>query len=165
MSNFTDLCYANVSGMVAPVDPSYPDNPYFGNTKLAKNILTAGMRAIQWTEENGRKIVIKFQSRPDAILDRKSGLLLVVVHFNDSQFPRPSNAVAFKPSGEIDHIITPPFFAELEAEQTPLGASVRRRFPVEAFTEVLIKNGRVLFGLNFNYEWIERRYYDAAIRE
>lgn len=164
MSYFNDLFYVTDTGIAAPVDPNHPDNPYFGNTMLAKEVLVSDMRKIQWRCSSGKDITLRFQSSTIAALDPKSGLLIVVVHFSDPQFRRPANAVAITSRGTVDHVITPPLFLERVIEKMPGAPPLTRRFPVEAIAEVLLKQERILIGLNFNYDWIERRYYDASSR-
>lgn len=123
------------------------------------------MQTIRWTEPDGKQRTCHFRSPAIAVLDRKSDLLIVVVHFSDPQYRRPSNAIVIRHDGTLDHAITPPVSVEQLIEQMPNKKPVLGKYAVEAIFEVLEKNGRVVVGLNFNYEWIERRYYDPAIRQ
>lgn len=164
MTNFNDLRYVNSSGLSAPVDPSHVDNPYFGQTKLSKDVLVGDMKTLRWIDRSGMRKSIHFKTPTIAAVDPKSDLLVVIVHFGDTQYRRPSNGVVFTQEGVIDHVITPPEGVDQIIEQLPGKDALHKIFPVEAIAEVLLSNERILIGLNFNYEWIERRYYDPSAR-
>ncbi|GAB3469987.1 hypothetical protein GCM10027321_39900 [Massilia terrae] len=162
MSNFYDVVYVNRDGRSAPVDPSATDNPYFGHSSLAKSVLMGDLGTIRWrTKDHGAK-QLHFKSPAIAVIDPSSDLLIVVLGFGDTQFRRPSNAAAFRANSDLDHVITPPEVVEQVIEQLPGQAPRSVRYPVEAMTEVLLNDNRVLIGMDFRYEWIERRYYDPA---
>jgi hypothetical protein len=165
MSDFNDLRYVNQDGVSAPVDPSSADNPYFGQTPLAKTVLMGDLRTIRWRTKRNKPCEIHFQSPSIAVVDPSSDLLIVVVSFGDSQFRRPANAAAFNASADLDHIITPPTYVEQVVEQLPGQPPKSIRYPVEAMAEVLLKDDHALIGLNFRYEWIERRFYDSCNRQ
>ncbi|GAB3446261.1 hypothetical protein NX773_18370 [Massilia solisilvae] len=160
MSDFHDAVYVSRDGFSAPVDPSATDNPYFGHSNLAKSVLMGDLGTIQWrTKSQGTK-ELHFKSPVIAAIDPSSDLLIVILAYGDTQFRRPANAAAFRANGDLDHVITPPAAVEQVVEQLPGQAPRTIRYPVEAMAEVLLKNGRSLIGLEFRYEWVERRYYD-----
>ncbi|MDL2355716.1 MAG: hypothetical protein QFF03_10695 [Pseudomonadota bacterium] len=165
MNNFNDIRYVDISGISAPVNPLDIDNPYFGHTKLAKKVLMGDMQTIQWIDKDGCRRVLRFNSPIIAAIDSTSNLLIVVLHYSDKQYSRPANAVAIRQDGALDHIVTPPLSVRQVVEKMPGQAEKTTEYPVEAIAEVLEVNDRILLGLNFNYEWIERRYYDPGKRE
>jgi len=84
----------------------------------------------------------------------------VKVSAND--LPEPNNAVAVNPDATIDHQILVPPQAKRTIQQYPGKAPVEREFPVEGVSEVLIQDQRIILGLDFAQEWVERRTYDVA---
>jgi hypothetical protein len=84
-----------------------------------------------------------------------------VVSVGSADLAWPNNGVVLNPDGTINHQIQVPQYVEREQE-TCAPATL---FPVEAIEGVQQVNGRVVVDLNFNYEWIERRYYDPRARK
>jgi hypothetical protein len=164
MSYFRDLRYVIDDGQSAPVDPTDPDNPYSNQTSLGHAVLMGKPRTLRWLTESGVPRELHFQSTTMAAVDPRSGLLVVVLHFSEPVYRRPANAVAFCDDGTLDHVINPPMDVEQVIEHLPGQVPKTQRFPVEAIVDVLLIGNRLVLGLNFRYEWIERRYYDPAAR-
>lgn len=164
MNDFHDLRYVIDDGQSAPVDPTDRDNPYSNRTSLAHTVLMGKPRTLRWRTDSGVLRELHFQSTIMATVDPASRLLVVVLHFSEPVYRRPGNAVVFRADGALDHVITPPSDVEQVIEQLPGQAPKTQRFPVEAIVEGLLSGNRVLLGLNFRYEWVERRYYDPAAR-
>jgi hypothetical protein len=164
MSEFVDLCYESGDGLRAPVDPDVPDNPYRGSTELARKILANGMHRLGWTYR-GTPMHVRFQSRVICALDVVADLVVVVLHFSDPQYKRPSNAVVVSASGKIDHQIDPPKFVRRLVEQRPDSPTIEKYYVVEGMKSVESRDARILIDLNFNYEWVEKMYYDTRQRQ
>lgn len=164
MSDFHDLRYVVDDGQSAPVNPNDRDNPYSNQTSLAHTVLMGKPRTLRWLTSSGVPRELHFQSTIIAAVDPVSDLLIVVLHFSEPVYRRPANAVVFRADGSLDHVISPPTDVEQVVEHLPGQAPKTQRFPVEAIVEILLVGNRVLLGLNFRYEWVERRYYDPAAR-
>ncbi len=164
MSEFINLRYVTVEGWEAPVDTSHPDSPYchVGQTKFGLRVKNSFINRIRWTA-NGIEHELKFINLVIAALDPASDLLVIIVGSKD--LPKPNNAVVFNPDGTLNHQIIAPAFVEQTLEHMPNKDPVLQKYPVEFMDEVLVENGRILIGLCFRYEWIERRYYDPATRQ
>jgi hypothetical protein len=78
--------------------------------------------------------------------------------------PEPNNAIVVNLDGTINHQVRAPIKVERTIEAPPGKAPITKAYPVESIVEVLVQDDRVVFGLGFAYEWVERRYYSANQR-
>lgn len=157
MTKFHNLRYVSTAGADAPVDLKHPDNPLTGQTDRAVSVSDARDRTIRW--EYGGKTC---EFRPKygwAALDPITDLLVVVVGSSDLRCP--DNALVLNPDGSTDHQIKSPTVVELSGAGQP-----QESYPVERMSDLYVdENQRVVIGLDFNNEWVERRIYDAAKKE
>jgi hypothetical protein len=165
MTNFTNLRYVNETGESGPVDAADSRNPYFGHTPAARKVLTTGMRELRWQDSGGQPRSALFKTLVIAALDPRSDLLVVVAHFSDPQYRVPANAVVLNPDASVNHRIDPLPYVERIISDVPREGAVIRQWPVDAFGDVRVQEGRIVIGLNFDYEWFECRYYDVAARQ
>lgn len=135
------------------------ENIFVSESAEAVMLRNTQIVAIRW-EYDGLERSVSFGYIGSATLDRASGLLVIALHFSNSFYKRPANAIAINPDGSLNHIIEPPAFVLLQEEKS----APAERYPVEAISEVLEKNGRTLIGLNYQYEKVERRFYDPALQ-
>lgn len=156
MSNFKNTRCISLDGSEAPMYLSGRDSIFTSHTELARNIRNAKISKMKWVFLNSERVV-SFEYISSASIDMKSDLLIVVLHYSDHQYIRPRNAVVIDAGGAVHHQIKPPKYVDLPDMENSL-----ERYPVEAISEVLEKNGRILIGLNFCYDQIERRYYDPT---
>lgn len=162
-TNIKNLRYVTTDGLEAPVDRSDPNCPFHGpgRTEHGRRVANSFIRKLRW-ETDGKSQEIAFQGAVIAALDPRSEQIVASVCCDD--FPEPNNAIVIASNGSIDHEIQAPREAIRIMEALPGKAPISKSFPVESIVEVLIKDGRILLGLGFAHEWIERRYYDVLRR-
>jgi len=131
------------------------ENIFTSANDIARQMRNGKVVKIGWTYYGVKKHAA-FGYIASAVLDEKSDLLVVALHFADKQYKRPANAVVINPDGTINHVVHPPEFVSLLGNSSSV-----ERYAVEAIFEALAKNGRTLIGLNYRYEMIERRYYEV----
>jgi hypothetical protein len=156
-----NLRYVTTDGLEAPVDRNSPDCPFYGpgRTSHGQRVANSSIRGLRW-ETLGAQRELKFNGGIIAVLDPKSGKIVVKVSTND--LPEPNNAVAVNPDATIDHQIIVPPQVKRTIQQYPGKAPVEREYPVEGVSEVLVEDQRIILGLDFAQEWVERRTYDVA---
>lgn len=160
MSEFRNLRCISLTGVEAPITHSHPDNPYgkdWDKSQVARAVRQSRVKKIQWEFENVLRTV-EFDDIESAALDPNTDLLIVTLHYNDSTYTRPCNAVVINPNGTINHQVTPPKYVDIAPPHSQAGKHL-----VENIDSVTIQNKRVLFKLSFRHEWVERRYYNVAI--
>jgi hypothetical protein len=155
-----NLRYVTTDGLEAPVDRNNPDCPFHGpgRTSHGQRVANSFIRGLKW-ETSGEQRELKFNGGIIAELDPKSGQIVVKVSAND--LPEPNNAVVVNPDATIDHQILVPPQVKRTIQQYPGKAPVEREYPVEGVSEVLIQDQRIILGLDFAQEWVERRTYDV----
>jgi len=163
MKTITNLRYVTVDDVEAPVDRSDPDSPYHGpgQTALSIRVVNSIIDRIRW-DANRKKHEVQFKNGIFAVLDPISDLIVAIASYKD--LPWPNNAIVLNPDGTLNHQIISPQFVIKTMEEMPGEKPILKEYPVECIDEVLW-NGRILIGLNFNYEWIERRYYDPTAQQ
>lgn len=161
MNAISNLRYVTIEGLEAPVDMSHQDNPYHGvgKSEFGRRVANSFIRKIRW-ETGSIRHEIEFHGGVIAAQDPSANL--IVIQASSLDIPEPNNAIVLNPDGTFNHKILAPPYVERTIEQLPNKAPVTKKYPVEYIAEVLVQNGRVLIGLNFGYEWIERRYYDPS---
>lgn len=149
MSVFSYLRVVAKNGLGAPYDHGDLQSPYhvgWHDNQIARDVRQSVVRKVEWEYQGHTKEV------PDTFLgstalDVESDLLIV----------KSDKTRAYNPDGSINHEITPP---------TPVvyggGGMPPTSHPVEGVAEIVERDGRVLFGLEFKYDQIGRRFYDAG---
>lgn len=82
-------------------------------------------------------------------------------HPDNPQYEAPCNAVVINPDASLNHQVIAP---ELVALSSGEAASTGEK-QVMGIAEVLTVNDRIVIGLHFDRQWVERRYYDPATRQ
>jgi hypothetical protein len=155
-----NLRYITTDGLQAPVDQGNPDCPFCGpgRTSYGQHLANSLIRGLRW-ETSGKQRELKFNGGIIAALDPKSGKIVVKV--SDKDLPEPNNAIVINSDGLIDHQILVPPQVKRIIQQYPDKAPVEREYSVEGISEVLVQDQRIVLGLDFAQEWVERRYYDV----
>lgn len=162
MNKIIKLRYVTRNGLEAPVDSSHPDCPFVSSgirSKHGLRVINSGICKLRW-EWDGILHELCFDDSINAVKDPATDL--IVVRTGSMGAETPNNALVFNPDGSINHQIIVPPDVEQVIEQLPNLPVVTKRFAIERIAEVLLSNGRVLVGMGFRYEWVERRYYDPA---
>lgn len=158
-----NLRYLTADGLEAPVDETNPDCPFHGPGQSAFGLRVANsfIQSLRWETPEGPH-EMNFKGRILAVLDPASEC--IVINVSSLDLDRPNNALVANANGSVNHQIAVPPEVERIVEQLPGKAPVTRKYPVEGIEEILIQNGRLVIGLGFAYEWIERRIYDVTQR-
>lgn len=135
------------------------ENIFTSPNTAARQVQNEKIVEIKWNFFGSEKSAF-FQLVSSAVLDKSSDLLVVVLPFSNTQYPRPSNAIVINPDGTVNHRIDPPEFVILPDVSSPV-----ERHVVEAIYEVVEKDERTVIGLNYRYDKVERRYYDPSSRQ
>jgi hypothetical protein len=162
-ARINNLRYLTVDGLEAPVDETNPNCPFHGPGQSAFGLRVANsfIHALRWETPEGLH-ELKFKGRIAAALDPVSGC--VVINVSSLDLARPDNALIVNADATVNHQIDVPRNVERTIQQLPGKAPVTKKYPVEGVDEVLIQNGRLVIGLGFAHEWVERRTYDVAQR-
>ena len=159
MTNFIKLRCVAINGAEAPLYDGHGDYPYGSNwytDDTARAVRQSRVTTIKW-ECNNVQHKLEFDYIVSAVLEPISDLLIVTLHYGDRVYTRPRNGVVVNADGTINHQITPPTYVEIQPPHSQVG-----RHLIESIHSVSIQNGEALIGLEFCYEWVEERYYNAA---
>jgi hypothetical protein len=163
MTEFMNLRVVTSDGISAPVDPHHPDSPYnndsdaWNNSRIARIVTNSRVEEIGW-EFNGRHVSVQLKYVVSVTLDPTSDLLIATT--GDKKYSSPCNAIVINPDGTLNHQISPPKFVELSG-----GGKPTEYHAVESISDLYVdESQRIVIGLDFDYEWVERRYYDPAKR-
>lgn len=152
MSMFSNLRVVAKNGLEAPYDHGDLRSPYhvgWYDNQIARDVRQSGVRRVRW-EYQGQTKEISDTFIGGIALDAKSDLLIV----------KSDKIRAYNPDGSVNHEIVLPTTVVYGGGGMPAGSH-----PVEGVAEIVERDGRILFGLEFQYDRIERRFYDSGTRE
>lgn len=153
------LQYVSRSGLHAEVGHPF-DDPYLGNPKsiLGQTISQQGPIGLIW--EAGGKVVEKhFTSRIQSVEDSKSGLIVVIGHWNSplDGCDLPNNGVVLSGNGTQVRVIEAP--NEIIGNRSPNGQPLRP----EGLSVIKRLNDEIEIWLSYwQGDWHEKRIYDPS---
>lgn len=164
MSGFQHIRLVSVEGAEAPADPSDPDSPYHPHehaSRIAREVANSFVREIRWSS-NGRPCGFRFTGNGSIhVAFHPESDLLLSTSGGDPRFAAPANIVALNADGTVNHQVFPP-----PAVRQALGGGPVRDYPVESMSDLYVDDSRrLVIGLDFHHEWIERRCYDPCSRQ
>lgn len=145
------------------------DDPFGGAASAQANALF-NARALHlrwtWVDAAGARHPVeqRFAGLCRAVLtpDRR----FVAVWTSDPRFPLPCNGAVFNADGSLRHRVCPPaqvdhaFPAYGPDGSLAPGAATPRAYPAEMLDGVQLRDGQVLYAINFAYEWNQLRVFD-----
>lgn len=194
MMPFTNLKLITSDDLIIPYNYTASDRPYnilYERKKAGKSWRDPPSRIIKiaWQFENKRK-EINLANFLHGLLDQTADFFIAVIHFSDSTYAPPNNAIVINPDATLNHQIMvprlmrkghydseskrwiepPPGIGEdvQLPEDDHLGVAIADGsvvYRIEGIWDIDIKDGRTRIHLIFNYEWCEIRYYDPATRQ